>query len=65
MLYEVSMQVAIIWPDADVEDQAAKISVEEQRYLTTIQSIEKDLETGMLLLACYSVVTYIPYRHTC
>jgi hypothetical protein len=30
----------------DVEDQAAKISVEEQMQLTTIQTMEKDLNSG-------------------
>ena len=30
----------------DVEDQAAKISVEEQMQLTSIQTMEKDLDSG-------------------
>lgn len=33
----------------DVEDQAAKISVEEQMQITTIQSLEKDLDSGSIL----------------
>lgn len=30
----------------DVEDQAAKVSVEEQMQLTTIQTLESDLNSG-------------------
>lgn len=30
----------------EVEDQAAKISVEEQMHITTIQNLEKDLDFG-------------------
>lgn len=30
----------------DVEDQAAKVSVEEQMQITTIQSLENDLVSG-------------------
>lgn len=34
----------------EVEDQAAKISVEEQMHLTTIQNLEKDLDFGQFPL---------------
>lgn len=30
----------------DVEDQAAKISVEEQMLITAIETLRKDLESG-------------------
>lgn len=32
----------------DVEDQAAKVSVEEQTQISTIQSLENDLVSGSL-----------------
>ncbi|KAF7849488.1 hypothetical protein BT93_L0730 [Corymbia citriodora subsp. variegata] len=35
----------------DVEDQAAKISVEEQMQITTIQSLESDLTSGSVSLS--------------
>lgn len=34
----------------DVEDQAAKISVEEQMQITTIQTLQKDLDSGFSTL---------------
>lgn len=37
---------------ADVEDQAVKLSVEEQMQITTIQTMEKDVDSG--------AVSYLP-----
>lgn len=36
----------------DVEDQAAKVSVEEQMQLTTIQTLENDLNSGSSSSSC-------------
>lgn len=40
----------------DVEDQAAKVSVEEQTQISTIQSLENDLVSGSL-----SVLRFLVY----
>lgn len=45
----------------DVEDQAAKISVEEQMLITTIQTLQKDLDSG--LSDCSFKLSFIPYSH--
>lgn len=36
---------------SEVEDQAAKISVEEQMHLTTVKNLEKDLDFGNFSLS--------------
>ena len=39
---------------SDVEDQAAKISVEEETQLTNVRTLEKDIDSGLysLLRTC-------------
>ncbi|KAJ0795279.1 hypothetical protein HanPI659440_Chr04g0148631 [Helianthus annuus] len=47
----------------DVEDQAAKISVEEQMQITTIQTLTKEIDSG---LCYYSIMrTLVVFMLNC
>ena len=41
--------------DADVENEAAKILMEEQTHLTTIQTTKKVLISGSVIISYYSL----------
>lgn len=53
-----------VW-NIDVEDQAAKVSVEEQTQISTIQSLENDLVSGSLSVLLRFLVYFESDSYNC
>ena len=51
----------VVEDDADVEDEAAKISMEEQTHLTTIQTTKKVLISGSVIFSycSFSILSHL------
>lgn len=48
--------------NSDVEDEAAKISVEEEMQLTNIRTLENDFQFGQLLPLSFHVILFIDFN---